>query len=282
MNKFFKEMKENVFKDKGYIIAMLILAALTIMNIFFYFSDTNPLDENFSPYSFWSHVRITGISAGITMKIIPIVILIAAVTTFAKELYTGYYKNYLSRQSYKKYLISKIKWCYIRAALTIPVMSIVVYCIGLLIYPSNISPSTLGGFTGFLDDKAYTATAANAIILYLTLPQILYTTIIATIGIIVTRYCNKIYIVYAGGYIGYLVMNYFFSNNITLFLYSALGKPKDFTNISLSNLYNALAPAGEKYIMIYQSIILCFLIILMCSIYKNKEKLVLGNTKSTK
>ena len=279
MRTILSNIKENVFKDKGFKLAGILLIISIIIRFGFYCNYTSSFDYDFNPYSFWSFIRINSMPSFVFQKIIPIILMIGSITTFGLNIFSGYYKNFIARKGYKKYMVNEIIWAYLRGIILIVLTNMGILALGMILYPDAISGHFVNRGVIFMDGTCTNGIEALKICLSTNISLSLFSCILTSLGIIAIRVTHKIYLSYLVGYIMYLGINFAFTKEITMIIYNFLNRPKDFLNIMLDNLFLVPVSYGQKYVIVYNLILFVILNIIIYFIYKNKDKIILGLIK---
>lgn len=279
MRKMLNDIKDKIFKDKGFKFAGTLLIISIIIRFKFYCDHIAGYDFDFNPYTFWSFIRINSMPAYVFQKITPIILMIGSITTFGLNIFSGYYKNFISRVGYKKYMLNEIKWAYLRGIVLAVFANMGILAIGMVLYPDAITGHFVNSGVRFMDGTCNEGIEALKICLSTNVSLALFSCILTSLGIIAIRVTNKIYLSYLVGYILYLGINFAFTKEITMTIYNFLNRPKDFLNIMLDNLYLVPVSYGQKYVITYNLIFFLILNIIIYFIYKNKDKIILGLTR---
>lgn len=224
-----------------------------------------------SGFSFWQYSFNYNLGTMITI-ISPIMISIASVTQFFREINTGFIDYMIVRKPYQRYLKKSLKEMYLKSVLFIPLSSLIILVISLFVFGSEIGTlrKPISVFTGE-DPISFSVMT--------TMTMVLYSITVVNITIILARYINKFYLVLIALFMTIFFMGYIESNFIFLFIGETFNS-EIIKNISFFDLYYSSTSHINWYISVFIGILRFLLtLIIVNKLYKNKEKLVLDNEK---
>ncbi|MEG0073858.1 MAG: hypothetical protein RR922_05035 [Clostridia bacterium] len=260
------------------LVSMFILTlTVALISTYLFLKNTcTSLPYNYSCFSFWENVRCGNIG-GSFMLTMPTIIVIGCCHRFFQKIKTGYFKNSLNRVDYTKYIRKEILKTYLKSFLIVPLVSLIIFLLGLLFYGTNI-PLTNGvqmqEYISFFD---YSNNLFLFVIGYSFL-TCLFSFLSINIGLILGRFINKFYLLILAVYVTFTAINF-------ILVFNVFGKIAEFfikdnlkNQLNLYALYNpSLSIQSLPLNIIMYLLLLLISTIIVYVLYKNKEKLVLEN-----
>lgn len=240
-----------------------------------YFEDTSDLSM-ISHFSFWWYIKTYETFAGF-MYIAPILLIVAGCYSFFQTYRSGFLQNIIQRIGYKKAVSTEIFKCWL-SSLILPIVSIVIFVISYFLYPnSKILPyeATSGYPFQLVPDSMVNMNPYLFIIVY-TFILFLFSIIIINIGIIMTRYLKKFYLVIVGAFMGLI-----FIENINNFLVAPIvanvtNITKMLNGFSIYNLYYLDSIPSLLWEVIFSIVMTIITTLVVYFIYKKEEKVNLS------
>ena len=259
-------------RHKEFLMIFIFILITVIIN---YFVGSRNLDEmelsKVSGYSFWEYSLSGGVST-VLLIIAPLLIIVACFLSFFNELKTGFIEYRILRIPYKKYFKKALGKCYIKSILLFPLLSLVIFMIGILIFGTEIHSGVgLIHFTSKQIPLLFVCFSMIGIILYGILS--------INIALILAKFFNKFYLVLISlfmsmFFVGYIEANYIFKVLAGIFSNSKLG------NVSLFDLYFTTLSQPDWFLTIGLGLIRIMISgLVVYQLYKNQEGVILSNEK---
>lgn len=267
-------MKNIIKKNYETLIIIIMLAIIILLNIESYFkrvfySSFFPIKEA-NAFSFWWYILNYNLGQ-ILIYLSPIIIAFVAVLKFHKILASGFYQNILLRMEYKKYIVSELQKCYLKGAIILPLLSIVILLIGIIILPTSIS--TINSSNPVLYISTAMSNNIALFILYSIVMQVMYSILIINISLICCYYASRFSLVILGTFVIVNGINFIVSN-IGVLIANITNSELLYKFAINLNIYDGYFPYDYtwSFIFIFVGLILsfCFLYI----VYKKKFGLV--------
>ena len=254
-------------------LAIFIFILMTI--VINYFIGSRGLDRGelskISGYSFWEYSLSGGLST-VLLIIAPLLIIIACFLPFFNELKTGFIEYRVLRVPYKKYFMKTLGKCYIKSILLFPLLSFVIFVIGILVFGTEIySGHSLVHFTSKQNSLIFVCFSMIGIVLYGVLA--------INIALILSKFFNKFYLVLISLFMSMFFVGYIEANYIFKFLAGIFNNPK-LSNVSLFDLYFTTLSQPDWFLTIGLGLIRILVsVIAIYKLYKNEEGVILSNEK---
>jgi hypothetical protein len=205
----------------------------------------------------------------------PILIIIVAIWSFHKELRSGYYKNVLTRKSYKEYFkdhyINSLK-----SVMILPVFIIFVFIMSYFLSGNFNFEESMKNYPGylFIDDKYLKILPWFSFVYVLNI--ILHSMFWINLGYIAMKKSNHIFVTLLSSFLLYMMIFIISEIFIGAFLFSNINAQDYF---SLANIW-AYDNVDNLWGMVVFSITLVIgSTLIVLRIYKDKENVVIENEK---
>lgn len=255
-------------KYKAEISITLIFILITGLNIYNFINENILMPffpvKGINSFLFWYYVRTASIGE-ILLFLSPIFIIVLAISYFHKELASGIYKDIILKIGYKKYIIKKIFNSYIKGVLLIPIISLITYVIGYILFSDNIliDNNLFGGLPIKLYEKPYLYLFGTLVL------NVIYSIVIINMSLIVQTKIKKFYLI-----IIITFLSLFFISNIAYLLFELLSKLLGnellFNNCDAIGIYQGYIP-DINITWTYISLII-WLILTSVILYKSYSK----------
>ncbi|MEG0221681.1 MAG: hypothetical protein RR702_04725 [Clostridia bacterium] len=255
-----KNIKKNkkANKDQNFIKAFAIMFVITVICMLEYFVKANFQAEHVSGYAFWKYVK-TSMLGEIAMMMSVFIVATGCVYKFSKQIKSGFFKNLITREKYKKFLVSSLANVYLKAVIILPAMSVIAFVIGILMYGTNIDVNSNGSYL-----TSFYQAGMNNPLLYVVLATVLlamFSIVISNLALIIDKKIRHFSVTLILTFLAFNVLSY-----PTMFLFKV-------------NLFYAYQPPANGLTATYiiYSILTIITTLITYLMYKNKEKLVLEN-----
>lgn len=264
--------------DRNLVISFVLIFIIILINLIRAHFEINQWDIDIAPisnYSLWYY--LLGIDVGDLLRFLsPFIILIGVVTTFHTEMKSGFFHNELLRMSYPKFMGQMLKKVYLKAWLLFPLAFLLCFLM-ICIFVQNPTITLEDNGVPIYSFLANSLPPIVSVLLCILLVY-LYSIFVINIGIWLSRYTNKFYLVLILSFIFMNIINYIENGFLGSLLY-------DWTGNVFFSQWNVFTTYLPSYSYSFTSQFCCagfnILIssILVYLAYRKKEKVVLEYEK---
>lgn len=261
------------FKTKSFFCLFIIILFLFLYNAYTFFQRYNMLAiENVTSFSFWNYMRVYGVGE-LIMFFSPIAILILGINKIHKKITTSFLNFELIRTEYKSKMLKELILCYFKGSVVFISISVIIFVIGLILFPSDLSILTYKDYLTYFPDEAI----ANPF-LYVFLYHILillFCMFIINIGLIIMYYIKDFILIIVASFITINGIN-FILGNVILFVAKIINNESfiDYAyDVNVYEGYMVQGTIGQAFLDIGILYIITLFIVMI--LYKNKEKVVM-------
>ena len=261
------------FKDKSFFCLFIIILLLCLYNAYTFFQRYNILAiENVTSFSFWNYMRVYGVGE-LIMFFSPIAILILGINKIYKKITTSFLEFELMRTEYKPKMFKELILCYFKGSILFIVISIIIFVIGLILFPSDLSVLTYRDYLTYFPDEAMTNPFLYVFLYHILI--LLFCMFVINIGLIVMYYIKDFILIVIASFITLNGIN-FILGNVILFIAKIVNNEKFIEYAYDVNVYEGYmlqGTIGQAFIDIGILYIISLIIVMI--LYRNKEKVVM-------
>lgn len=261
------------FKTKTFLILLLIMIILCLYNAYTFFRRYNLLAvENVTSFSFWNYMRVYGIGE-LIMFFSPIVVIVLGLNQIHKKITTSFLKLELMRTEYKPKMVKELLLCYFKGAILFLSLSIIIFLIGMVLFPSDLSNLIYYDYLTYFPTEALSHPYLYVFLYHLLI--MLFCMLIINIGLIVMYYIKDFILVVVATFITFNGIN-FILGNVILFIAKIINNESfiDYAyDVNVFEGYMVQGTIGQAFIDI--GILFLISLVIVTILYKSKEKVVM-------
>lgn len=259
-------------KNKELLFSLAVIILITAVNVYSYINETmlKPFYvlDGINSFSFWYFVRNSGISQ-ILIFVSPFLILYL-LSNFHSKMNSGIYQDIILRSNYRVFIRKELIKLYIKCGLIFPLTSLLIFLVGLILFPHQINVIDSNISFLYLPVGLYENPYLYVILSFLL--NFLYGILISNIGLIILTYTNKFHFILLSSFIAINGIN-FLIGNVGLIIANIL-KNNILYNIAFHiNIYDGYSPQSTIFMAYVVTLIYVVISsILLIILYKKRER----------